>query len=66
MEKSLFLLLLVYTGISFLANTLLVILYFRIYPDKMALLFPVSVIAGCIVGILSYLPIKSILGKRKE
>ncbi len=64
MGKRLFFILMIQTGISFLIATLFVILFFRIYPDKMLTLFPLSFVLGMILGIISYLPVKSLLEKK--
>lgn len=63
MRKRLFLVLIVQTGLSFLVSALFVILFFRIYPQKMFLIFPISFVLGILVGILSYLPFKSLVEK---
>ncbi len=64
MGNRLFFIMMVENGISFLLAALFVILFFRIYPDRMATLFPAVFILGLIVGILFYLPVKSLLEKK--
>lgn len=48
---------------SFLLASLFVILFFRIYPNKFLFLFPAVLILGVVVGLLSYLPIKTFIEK---
>jgi hypothetical protein len=47
-----------------LLATLFVIFFFRLYPDRILTLFPVSCLLGMVVGALLYLPIKSMLEKK--
>lgn len=52
--------------VSFVFAALFVIFYFRIYPNKMLLLFPVLIVAGVIFGLLLYPTAKGILEKKEE
>jgi hypothetical protein len=58
------LILLIQTGLSFLAAALFVILYFRIWPNHMILLFPSVFGFGLFFGLLCYLPFKYFVEKR--
>ena len=62
--RILFLVLLIQTGLSFIISALFVILFFRIYPHKMILVFPLSFALGLIFGLLFYVPVKYFLEKR--
>ncbi len=61
--KRLLIILLIQTGLSFVIAALFVIFYFRIFPQKMELVFPGSLALGIIFGLLFYLPIKYFLEK---
>jgi hypothetical protein len=64
MGKLLFIILMVENGFSFLLASLFVIFFFRLYPDRVFTMFPLSCILGMVFGILVYLPIKSLLEKK--
>ncbi len=51
---------------SFLFASLFVILYFRIFPNRVIWLFPAALVAGVIVGILYYPAVRAFLDKKEE
>jgi hypothetical protein len=64
MGKRLFFILMIENGAAFLLAGLFVILFFRLYPDRIITLYPCIFILGLAVGALVYLPIKSLIEKK--
>jgi hypothetical protein len=52
------------TGFSFVISALFVILFFRLFPNKIFILFPAALVLGMVFGLLFYLPMKSFLEKQ--
>jgi hypothetical protein len=52
------------TGFSFVLSALFVILFFRLFPNKIFILFPAALVMGMVFGLLFYLPIKNFLEKQ--
>jgi hypothetical protein len=63
-SQKLLLVLIIQTGLSFLMAALFVILYFRILPNHMVLLFPSVFGFGLVFGLLCYLPFKYFVEKK--
>lgn len=57
--KGFLLKLIIYTAVISLITTFFVLLFFRIFPDKIVLAFIVSPGIGLIFAVLFYLPFKS-------
>jgi hypothetical protein len=65
-NQKLMLVLILSSVISFVFAALFVIFYFRIYPNKMLMLFPVLIAVGLGFGLLYYPAVKSFLEKKEE
>lgn len=52
-----------YTGAVFFVSTLLVILFYRLFPEKNFLIFVIAPLFGILFGVLCYLPFKSLSEK---
>ena len=58
--------LILYTAIISVISALFVILYFRVFPNKPTLVYPSIFLFGLLVGLISFIPFRSLVEKNDK
>ncbi|OHD54313.1 MAG: hypothetical protein A2Y33_01285 [Spirochaetes bacterium GWF1_51_8] len=66
MKGNFFLMFLLFSMAAFITATLLVLFFFKLFPEEVTSVYFLSGVMGLVFGALCYLPFRWFIGERKE